>query len=160
MIYLLEFTGTLYEFKNSQGKPSLILRHLTKMFPDIMILHRYDIFFYYERKFQTNNPDKIELTRLDGKNAILYHLDIYSGCPEKIVDLIKHCVENNIDLFVPVSDGFMHRYLIDDTSVNPHRYNIREILERYEHVLYDFKKDFDLAKKEMIRDLNLRKLFD
>lgn len=159
MIYLLEFTGSLYEFKNSKGRPSVALHSLTKVFPDIMILHRYDIFFYYEKKFQTNNPDKIDLTRLDGKNAILYHLDIYSGCPEKIVDLIKHCVENNIDLFVPVSDGFMHRYLIDDTSANPHRYDIREILEGYEHVLYDFRKDFESAKKEMIRDLNLRKLF-
>jgi hypothetical protein len=160
MIYLLEFTGSLYEFKKSQGRHSVALHSLTKIFPDMMILHRYDLFFHFERKFQTNNPDKIDLTRLDGKNAILYHLDIYSGCPEKIVDLIKHCVENNIDLFVPISDGVMHRYLIDDTSANPHRYDIRKILEGYEHVLYDFRNDFESTKKGMIRDLNLRKLFD
>lgn len=160
MIYLLEFTGSLYEFKNSKGRPSVALHSLTKMFPDMMILHRYDLFFNFDRKFQTNNPDKIDLTRLDAKNAMLYHLDVYSGCPEKIVPLINHCIENDIDLFVPVSDGFIHQYLINDTVKNPHRYGIREILEGYEHVLYDFRKDVELAKKEMIRDLNLRKLFD
>jgi hypothetical protein len=165
MIYLLEFTGSLYEFKNSHSKTSIMLHSITKNFPDMMILHRYDLFFHFHKKFQTNNPDKIELSRLDGKNAMLYHLDLYSGCSEKIVHLIRHCIENDIDLFVPVSDGLMHTYFRDDTVKNPHRYEIRDILEGYEHVIYDFRNtkndaDLELARKEMIRDLNLRKLFD
>jgi hypothetical protein len=165
MIYLLEFTGKLYEFKNSWGKSSQILQSITINFPDMMILHRYDLFFHFDNKFQTNNPDKIELSRLDGKNAMLYHLDVYSGCSEKIVALIKYCIENKIDLFVPVSDGVMHTYFKDDSIKNPHRYEVREILEGYEHVIYDFtksstKEDFELKRKEMIRDLKLRKLFD
>jgi hypothetical protein len=168
MIYLLEFTGSLYEFKNSQSRHSVALHSLTKMFPDMMILHRYDLFFHFDNKFQTNDPDKIDLDRLDGKNAMLYHLDIYSGCSEKIVPLIRYCIENKIDLFVPVSDGVMHAYLRDDTVKNPHRYEIREILEGYEHVIYDFKDysnksnmDFmDLRMREMIRDLNIRDLLD
>ena len=168
MIYLLEFTGTLYEFKNSQSRHSVALHSLTKMFPDMMILHRYDLFFHFDNKFQTNDPDKIDLARLDGKNAMLYHLDVYSGCSEKIVPLIRYCIENKIDLFVPVSDGVMHAYLRDDTVKNPHRYEIREILEGYEHVIYDFKDysnksnmDFmDLRMREMIRDLNIRDLLD
>ncbi len=165
MIYLLEFTGTLYEFKNSQSRHSVALHSLTKMFPDMMILHRYDLFFHFDNKFQTNDPDKIDLDRLDGKNAMLYHLDIYSGCSEKIVPLIRYCIENKIDLFVPVSDGVMHAYLRDDTVKNPHRYEIREILEGYEHVIYDFKdvskkSNMDLRMREMIRDLNIRDLLD
>lgn len=164
MIYLLEFTGKLYEFKNSWGKSSQILQSITINFPDMMILHRYDLFFHFDNKFQTNNPDKIELSRLDGKNAMLYHLDVYSGCSEKIVSLIRYCIKNNIDLFVPVSDGVMHTYFKDDSIKNPHRYEVREILEGYEHVIYDFtksstKEDFELKRKEMIRDLKLRKLF-
>jgi hypothetical protein len=79
--------------------------------------------------------------------------------------LIKYCIENKIDLFVPVSDGVMHTYFKDDSIKNPHRYEVREILEGYEHVIYDFtksstKEDFELKRKEMIRDLKLRKLFD
>lgn len=164
MIYLLEFTGKLYEFKNSWGKSSQILQSITINFPDMMIFHRYDLFFHFDNKFQTNNPDKIELSRLDGKNAMLYHLDVYSGCSEKIVSLIRYCIKNNIDLFVPVSDGVMHTYFKDDSIKNPHRYEVREILEGYEHVIYDFtksstKEDFELKRKEMIRDLKLRKLF-
>ena len=165
MIYLLEFTGSLYEFKNSHGRTSIALHKIVKMRPDMMILHRYDLFFHFDKKFQTNDPDKIDLTRLDGKNAMLYHLDVYTGFSEKIVPLIRHCIENEIDLFVPVSDGVMHSYVRDDTTKNPHRYEIREILEGYEHVIYDFKdvsknSNMDLRVREMIRDLNLRDLLD
>ena len=164
MIYLLEFTGSLYEFKNSHGNVSIALHGIVKQRTDMMILHRYDLFFHFDNKFQTNNPDKIDLLRLDGKNAMVYHLDLYSGCSEKIVYLIRYCIENKIDLFVPVSDGVMHTYFKDDSIKNPHRYEVREILEGYEHVIYDFtksstKEDFELKRKEMIRDLKLRKLF-
>jgi hypothetical protein len=53
----------------------------------------------------------------------------------------------------------------DDTTKNPHRYEIREILEGYEHVIYDFKdvskkSNMDLRMREMIRDLNIRDLLD
>jgi hypothetical protein len=164
MIYLLEFTGSLYEFKNSHGRTSTALHGIIKQRPDMMILHRYDLFFHFDNKFQTNNPDKIDLQRLDGKNAMLYHLDVYAGCSEKIVSLIKYCIDNEIDLFVPISDGFVHAYLKDDKFKNPHRYEIREILERYEHVIYDFKEAYskpnmDPQMREMIRDLKLRDLF-
>ena len=164
MIYLLEFTGSLYEFKNSHGRTSTTLHGIVKQRPDMMILHRYDLFFHFDNKFQTNDPDKIDLLRLDGKNAMVYHLDLYSGCSEKIVSLIRYCIENKIDLFVPVSDGVMHAYVRDDTTKNPHRYEIREILEGYEHVIYDFrdvskKSNMDLRMREMIRDLKIRDLF-
>ena len=89
MIYLLEFTGSLYEFKNSHGRTSIALHKIVKMRPDMMILHRYDLFFHFDKKFQTNDPDKIDLTRLDGKNAMLYHLDVYTGCSEKIEPLMR-----------------------------------------------------------------------
>ena len=165
MIYLLEFTGSLYEFKNSHSNTSIALHGIVKKRPDMMILHRYDLFFHFDNKFQTNDPDKIDLLRLDGKNAMVYHLDLYSGCSEKIVPLIGYCIENKIDLFVPVSDGVMHAYVRDDTTKNPHRYEIREILEGYEHVIYDFKdvskkSNMDLRMREMIRDLNIRDLLD
>lgn len=164
MIYLLEFTGSLYEFKKSNGRTSIALHEIVKQRPDMMILHRYDLFFHFDNKFQTNNPDKIDLSRLDGKNAMLYHLDVYAGCSEKIVSLIKHCIDNEINLFVPISDGFVHMYLKDDKIKNPHRYEIREILEEHEHVIYDFreaysKPNMDLQMREMIRDLKLRDLF-
>ena len=41
MIYLLEFTGSLYEFKNSHGNTSIALHTIVKKRPDMMILHRY-----------------------------------------------------------------------------------------------------------------------
>lgn len=165
MIYLLEFTGKLYEFKNSHSRTSIALHNIVKNRPDMMILHRYDLFFHFDKKFQTNDPDKIDLLRLDGKNAMLYHLDLYSGCSEKIVPLIRHCVKNKIDLFVPVSDGIIHAYAKDDTLKNPHRHELREILEGYDHVIYDFKdsssqSNMDLRMREMLRDLNLRDLLD
>lgn len=165
MIYLLEFSGKLYEFKKSWGRSSQMLYSITQNFPDMMILHRYELCFFFPKKFQTNSPDKIELFRLDGKSAILYHLDLYSGCSEKIVPLIEHCIKNDIDLFVPISDGIIGSLYIDDAVKNPHRYEVREILEGYEHVVYDFRNtpsdgDLELKRKEMIRDLKLRKLFD
>jgi len=47
---------------------------------------------------------------------------------------------------------------------NPHRYEIRDILEGYEHVIYDFKEtcskpNMDLQMREMIRDLKLKNFF-
>jgi hypothetical protein len=164
MIYILEFTGKLYDFKKSAGKSSQMLKSISDNFTDTMILHRYELYFRCHKKFQTNDPDKIDLSKLHGKGVMLYHLDIYSGCSEKIVTLIEHCIENDIDLFVPVSDGEPHRYIReDDREKNPHRYEIRDILERYEHVAYDFsnvsgKDDLELKRIEMIRDLNIRSI--
>jgi len=137
MIYLLEFAGSLYEFNYSSEKPARMLRSVIERFPDMMILHRYSLFFYSWNKFQTKNPDKIDISRLDGKNAMLFHLDIYRDCSEKIVPLIEHC--------------------------GAHRNEIRDILERYEHVVYDFtnaasKEDLEKRRKEMLRDISIRKL--
>lgn len=167
MIYLLEFAGSLYEFNYSSEKPARMLRSIIERFPDMMILHRYSLFFYSWNKFQTKNPDKIDISRLDGKNAMLFHLDIYRDCSEKIVPLIEHCEKNGIDLFVPVTDGIIYSYFREDSEIGEkrgaHRNEIRDILERYEHVVYDFantngKEDIERKRVEMIRDLNIRKL--
>jgi hypothetical protein len=167
MIYLLEFTGSLYEFNYSSEKPARMLHSIIERFPDMMVLHKYGLFFYFWNKFQTRNPDNIDISRLDGKNAMIYHLDIYYGHPEKIVPLIEHCVKNGIDLFVPVSDGIIYSYFREDdskkNSKSSYRQDIREILERYEHVVYDFanaasKEDLEKRRKEMLRDISIRKL--
>lgn len=163
MIYLLEFTGKVYEFKRSRGKSSIFFHELIKNRSDMMILHKYDLFFDFDSKFQTNNPDKIDFTKIKNSNVILYHLDIYSGCSVKIKSLIDYCIDNKMDLFIPVSDGIVHYFIKDDRKEYPHRYEIREILEEYEHVLYDFtdisnQSNMDIRVKNMLRDLTLRDL--
>ena len=99
MIHLLEFSGRIYEFKRSWGQPNIMLYSVLENTEDTMLLHKYDLCFGYKNKFQTSDPDKIDFSKIDGKNIILYHLDIYLNSPEKIVTLIKFCIENDMNLF-------------------------------------------------------------
>jgi len=160
MIYLLEFSGKLYEFKRSWTRSNEMLYSILENTEDTMLLHKHDLCFGYKNKFQISDPDKIDFSKIYGKNVILYHLDIYLNVPEKIVTLIKFCIENDMNLYAPICDGIIPYYIRDKSN---QYLDIIEILKGYKHILYDFKvknEDFEIQRKSMIRDLNLRKLLD
>ena len=161
MVYLLEFGSKLYEFNGSIGRPAKALREICESFENSMMLHRYDLGFFYWRKHQCKDPEKIILEKIQGDRLVLMHLDLYRDCPEKIKDLLDYCEANGIDFFAPVSDGTQHYW--DRSSFPSHQMEIRELMQEREHVIYDFvgavdEKAFKAAVANMMRDLKLREI--
>lgn len=93
------------------------------------------------RKWGINNPEKFDYSKIDQDCVMVYHLDIFINDPSKIQDLVEYCVENNKDLYVPVSKS-------DDPDVSfwsrrQDRWNAyRAILDKYECTYIDDIKSF------------------
>lgn len=161
MVYLLEFGSKLYEFNGSMGRPAKALREICESFGRSMLLHRYELGFFYWHKHQCKDPERLILEKLQGDRLVLMHLDLYKDCPEKIKELLDYCEANGIDFFAPVSDGTQHYW--DRNSFPSHQMEIRELMQEREHVVYDFvgaidEKAFKSAMANMMRDLKLREL--
>ena len=93
------------------------------------------------RKWGINNPEKFDYSKIDQDCVMVYHLDIFINDPSKIQDLVEYCVENNKDLYVPVSKS-------DDPDVSfwsrrQDRWSAyRAILDKYECTYIDDIKSF------------------
>jgi len=134
-----------------------------------MVLYKYklsDPYIFW--KFGTSDPDRINFDKLNGSNIFLFHLDVYKNKTEKLKDLIDWSIENEIDIFIPWSDPKTDYWFQEEDK---HRHTIREILDNYEYVYYDFSdikynNDSELQKsiiektKPILRDLRLRNLLD
>ena len=78
MINVLEFSTTS-EYKFAWNVSARTLFYIFDNLTDCMILYRYKLAesHYIFRKFGASNPDKIVFDKLDGKNLLLFHLDVY-----------------------------------------------------------------------------------
>ena len=187
MIHLFEFSGTLFEFANSGGKPVAVFYNIYDLFPEnCIIIYRYelssrlsDLIYsgktlfagkskrerFISCKFGTNKSHKIDFEKLKGDNIILMHLDVYRNDPDSIRKLLDFCAREGKNLYLPVSDGnSTYFFKKSDFSENPHRYRIKEIIEQeYDHIRYDFREahsaaSFGTLLQEMKRDLAIRNL--
>ena len=184
MIHLFEFSGTLFEFANSGGKPVAVFYTIYDLFPEnCIIIYRYELvrrtsdpaLTYMNKggrrerfiscKFGTNKSHKIDFEKLKGDNIILMHLDVYRNDPDSIRKLLDFCAREGKNIYLPVSDGnSTYFFKKSDFSENPHRYRIKEIIEQeYDHVRYDFREahsaaSFGTLLQEMKRDLAIRNL--
>jgi len=168
MINLLEFSMN-HEFKHAWNLSARTCYHIIDNLTDCMVLYKYklsDPYIFW--KFGTSDPDRINFDKLNGSNIFLFHLDVYKNKTEKLKDLIDWSIENEIDIFIPWSSQ-QNDYFFQEKD--QHRHKIKEILDNYEYVYYDFSdikynNDSELQKsiiektKPILRDLRLRNLLD
>ena len=170
MINVLEFSMSS-EYKFAWNVSARSLFHIFENLTDCMILYRYKLAErdYIFRKFGASNPDKIVFDKLDGKNLILFHLDVYKESTNKFRELLEYCLQNNIDIYIPIHQISSSK---GSTSSNQiHIESINDILDDYDVNRYNFK-DISYNKtseiqnsiievtKPLIREINLRKLLD
>ena len=168
MINLLEFSMN-HEFKHAWNLSARTCYHIIDNLTDCMVLYKYklsDPYIFW--KFGTSDPDRINFDKLNGGNIFLFHLDVYKNKTERLKDLIDWSIENEIDIFIPWSSQ-QNDYFFQEKD--QHRHTIKEILDKYEYVYYDFSdnkcnNDSELQKsiiektKPILRDLRLRNLLD
>ncbi len=168
MINLLEFSMN-HEFKHAWNTSARTCYHIIEDLKECMLLYKYklaDPYIFW--KFGTSDPDRIDLDKLNGKNLFLFHLDVYKTKTEKLKDLIDWSVESGIDLFIYWSDPKTDHWFQEDDK---HRYEIKEILDKYDYVYYDFtdmkyNNETELKRlivektKPILRDIKLRNLLD
>ena len=109
-----------------------------------------------QNKFGAVNPDRLDFSKINTDYVILYHLDIYKSCPDKIGGLFEFCIENNKDLFLPVKVGTSYMF-------NPDFWKeIRNQLDKYEHQLFEINQIEDEFKLQRVigRDFTLKDLLN
>ena len=100
--------------------------------------------------------------------SFIFHLDIYKESTEDLSKLLDFCLENNIDVYIPIKSN---NSPVRDGYDYSHIDKIREILERYETTRYDLtnisynnskeiEKSINEATKPIIRDINIKRLLD
>jgi hypothetical protein len=168
MINLLEFSMN-HEFKHAWNASARVCYHIIENLSDCMLLYKYklsDPYIFW--KFGTSDPDKIDFDKLNGGNIFLFHLDVYKEKTQKIKDIIDWSIESEIDFYIPWSNPKTDHWFQEDDK---HRYEIKEILDKYQYNHYDFsdikyKNDSELQisiierTKPILRDIKLRNLLD
>lgn len=132
-----------WEGKFQERKELLeIYKTLNKNDLSTLLLYKYKLpDFIGVRKLGITNPDKIDYTKIEQDCVMVYHLDIFINDPSKLQDLVNYCLENNKDLYIPVSksDGPD----VSFWSRRNDRWNVyRDILDKYECTYIDDIKSF------------------
>ena len=165
MINVLEMDMSV-DYKLAWNVASRSIFNLFFSLPDCMILYRHKLAeTYIWTKFGCNHPDKIDFLKLDGKNLILFHTDVYIEDTNKIKDLIDYCQSNKIDLWIPFPLKNIWR------TEEPHLEIIKDVLSNYEYNTYDltgmnYRSENEITSlirermKPIFRDIKLRNLFD
>ena len=162
MINILRFNVSNnynYSWGLSSRAPYLLFDHLD----ELMIIYRYKLPQQFTKggkylnKFQCKNPNKLDFSKLKGKNLFLLHVDVWKEDTEKLKDLIDYCNDNEIDIWIDCfnQDNYNSR---KDLTI----YNINNILSEYDINEYDLTKYYsneEEAVKTIIRDIKLNKLF-
>jgi len=165
MINVLEIDMSI-DYKFSWNIAARACFQLYHQLDDCMLIYKYKLAdIYIWSKFGCSHPGRIDLTKLDGKNLFLIHLDVYKEDTCKLKELIDYCQSNDIDIWIGLSGGIIWR------EEYPHIKQIRDILEKYEHNLFDLKGMNYKSESEIntiiksrlqpiIRGVKLRKLLD
>jgi hypothetical protein len=165
MINVLEFDMSI-DYRLAWNVAARATFHLFYNLSDCMILYRHQLSEpYIWTKFGCNHPDKIKFEKLDGKNLILFHTDVYIENTHKIKELIDYCQSNKIDLWIPFP--LKNIWRIEE----PHLEIIKDVLSNYQYNTYDltnmnYRNENEVSSlikekmKTILRDIKLRNLFD
>lgn len=165
MINVLEMDMSI-EYKFAWNVAARACFSIFYTLPDCMLLYRHQLSEpYIWTKFGCNHPDKIKLEKLDGKNLMLFHVDVYKEDTYKLKDLIDYCQSNNIDMWVPFPLKNLWR------NEEPHLQIMKDILGKYQYNTYDltgmnYRSENEISRlikektKNILRDIKLRNLFD
>ena len=151
MIYRLDFP-TLYEWSNNNSVNSKILESVHKLLSDSLLLYRYKVKKSINNKFGVNDPEKINFDLINQKSITVYHLDIYKEKPALINELIKFCLRNDKNLFIPTQQDRSFHNSDNYREKNEYKFDIALELDAYDYQCYDMSKDSSLVqlKRELI----------
>jgi len=171
MINVIQFES-LHEFGHAWNTSARALFLLCKKIDNCLILYKYKLAIGKQvpvilNKFGTGNQDKIIYEKLKGDSIILFHLDVFKLDPEKIRYLLDWCLQNDIELYIPMVD-YDSKWL-SYRNANEHILKIDCILSEYEVKKWDLKEikyntdsEVDGAifekLKPLLRDISIRKL--
>ena len=168
MINVLEF-DRLHEYKHAWNISARVCYHIFENLNRCLILYRYKLSdgFIWER-FGATEPSKIKFDKITSDSIFIFHLDIYKESTEDLSKLLDFCLENNIDVYIPIKSNDSP---VRDGYDYSHIDKIREILERYETTRYELtnisysnskeiEKSINEATKPIIRDINIKRLLD
>ena len=165
MINVLEMDMSI-EYKLAWNVAARSCYQIFYSLPECMLLYRHQISEpYICTKFGCNHPNRIDLSKLDGKNLMLFHVDVYKEDTHKIKDLIDYCQSNNIDMWIPFPLKNLWR------NEESHLEIMKDILNSYQYNTYDltgmnYRSESDInilireKTKPILRDLRLRNLLD
>lgn len=165
MINVLEMDMSI-EYKLAWNVAARACYQIFYSLPECMLLYRHQISEpYIWTKFGCNHPDKIKLEKLDGRNLMLFHVDVYKEDTNKFKDLIDYCQSNNIDMWIPFPLKNLWR------NEEPHLQIMKDILGGYQCNTYDltgmnYRSENEIngliieKTKPIFRDIKLRNLFD
>ncbi len=166
MINVLEISGS-HEYKHAWNMSARACYHIFENIDRCMILYRYklaDGFIW--QKFGVTDPNNIKFDKLKGDNLFIFHLDVYKKSTEKLSELLDYCLENNIEVFIPIKSNCSP---IKEGGDGEHISIIKDILDKYETTKYDLKNvsynnreeiesSIVEVTKPVIRDAKLRNL--
>jgi hypothetical protein len=168
MINVLEFDH-LHEYKHAWNMSARACYYIFENLNRCLILYRYKLSdgFIWQR-FGVTEPSKIKLDKISSDSLFIFHLDIYKESTEDLSKLLDFCLENNIDVYIPIKSN---NSPVKDGYDYSHIDKIRETLERYETTRYDLtnisynnskeiEKSINEATKPIIRDINIKRLLD
>ena len=165
MINVLEMDMSI-EYKLTWNVAARACYQIFYSLPECMLLYRHQISeSYIWSKFGCSHPNKIDLSKLDGKNLMLFHVDVYKEDTHRFKDLIYYCELNNIDLWIPFPLKNLWRY------EEPHLQIMKNILNSHQHNVYDltdmnYRSENEITHlinektKSILRDIKLKNLFD
>lgn len=165
MINVLEMDMSI-EYKLAWNVAARACYQIFYSLPECMLLYRHQISEpYIWSKFGCNHPNRIDLSKLDGKNLMLFHVDVYKEDTHKFKDLIDYCQPNNIDMWIPFPLKNLWR------NEESHLEIMKDILNSYQYNTYDltgmnYRSEADInilireKTKSILRDIKLRNLFD
>lgn len=158
MINLLEFDMDInYRFAWNIAARSVY--YLNDHLDDCMILYKYNLADgFIWTKFGTGDPDKIDFEKLIGRSLIIFHSDVFKEKTDRFEDLLIFCYERGIDVYIPLPK-----------HIQTHLLKIKEIIDKFEHIRYDFtemiyNKDIEVNSviknklKPLMRQIKLNKL--
>ena len=165
MINVLEMDMSI-EYKLAWNVAARACYQIFYSLPECMLLYRHQVSEpYIWAKFGCNHPNKIDLVKLDGKNLMLFHVDVYKEETYKFKDLIDYCQSNNIDMWIPFPLKNFWR------TEEPHLQIMKDILNSYQYITYDltgmnYRSESEITHlinektKPILRDIKLRNLID
>lgn len=169
MINILEFSGD-HEYKHAWNISARICYLIYDNLDNCMLLYKYKLanHSFIFRKFGLNNPSRLNLEKLDGDSVFIFHLDIWKESTEEFADLMDYCVQKEIDVYISIKSKDSKSQLGYSDS---HTILIRDILDRYDNITYDFTKVMyksttdiesviEESSKMILRDIRMKKLLD
>jgi len=151
VIYRLDFNH-LYEWNNCNSVNSKLLEMVHNLVPDSLLLYRYKIKKSIVNRYGVNDPEKINFDLIKQNSIIVYHLDIYKEKPTLINELIKFCLLNDRNLFIPTQQDRSFHNSDNYREKNEYKFDIALELDAYDCQYYDMNEDSSLIqlKRELV----------